>query len=282
MRSVKFLMAAGAASLLSSAALAADMPSIMPPPQYYAPPAADFGGWYLRGDIGMTNQRLKSLNNPDPTVVNATPPAGMAFDSGMLFGLGVGYQVNNWLRFDVTGQYRGRANFHGSQAVVYNYGGFPAYRADNYSGSKSEVLFLANAYVDLGTWWCVTPFIGAGVGTSYNRISSFRDDGIGNQFGRPLPVSVTNAADAGKWNFAWALHTGLAYKVNPAVTLELGYSYVNLGSATTGANTAFDGSAVNQFPWTMKDITSHDLTLGVRWNLDSPPAYAPPPLIRKG
>jgi hypothetical protein len=31
-----------------------------------------------------------------------------------------------------------------------------------------------------------------------------------------------------------------------------------------------------------KDITSHDLKLGVRWNLDSPPAYAPPPLIRKG
>ena len=30
-----------------------------------------------------------------------------------------------------------------------------------------------------------------------------------------------------------------------------------------------------------KDITSHDLTLGVRWELDSPPVYAPP-LIRKG
>ena len=57
MRSVKFLVAAGAASLLSSAAFAADMPSIMPPPPqpYYAPPAEDFGGWYLRGDIGMTN-----------------------------------------------------------------------------------------------------------------------------------------------------------------------------------------------------------------------------------
>jgi hypothetical protein len=31
----------------------------------------------------------------------------------------------------------------------------------------------------------------------------------------------------------------------------------------------------------MKDITSHDLKLGVRWNLDSPPVYAPP-LVRKG
>jgi hypothetical protein len=31
-----------------------------------------------------------------------------------------------------------------------------------------------------------------------------------------------------------------------------------------------------------KDITSHDVTLGVRWNLESPPAYEPPPLVRKG
>jgi hypothetical protein len=30
-----------------------------------------------------------------------------------------------------------------------------------------------------------------------------------------------------------------------------------------------------------KGLTSHDLKLGVRWNLDTPPAYAPP-LIRKG
>src|SRR5258708_21751847 len=146
MRSVKFLMAAGAASLLSPAALAADMPSIMPPPQYYAPPAADFGGWYLRGDIGMTNQRLKSLNNPDPTVVNATPPAGMAFDSGMLFGLGVGYQVNNWLRFDVTGQYRGRANFHGSQAVVYNYGGGSPLIAEQFLWAACNMLFIVHPH----------------------------------------------------------------------------------------------------------------------------------------
>jgi opacity protein-like surface antigen len=278
MRSVKSLIAAGAATLLSTAAFAADM-AIAPPPAMYAPPpAADFGGWYLRGDIGMTNQQMKSLDNPDPNNALFTQ-VGMGFDSGMLFGGGVGYQFNNWFRADLTGQWRGRANFHGSQFTDAFAG---SALVDNYTGSKSEALFLANAYVDLGTWWCVTPFIGAGVGTSYNRISGFRDDGFGNNFGVPRPSSVVYAADAGKWNLAWALHTGLAYKVTPNVTVEFGYSYVNLGDATTGFNSNFGGGATPQFPWTMKDITSHDLTLGVRWNLDSPqPVYAPP-LIRKG
>jgi opacity protein-like surface antigen len=278
MRSVKSLIAAGAATLLSTAAFAADM-AIAPPPAMYAPPpAADFGGWYLRGDIGMTNQRMRSLDNPDPNNALFTQ-VGMGFDSGMLFGGGVGYQFNNWFRADLTGQWRGRANFHGSQFTDAFAG---SALVDNYTGSKSEALFLANAYVDLGTWWCVTPFIGAGVGASYNRISGFRDDGFGNTFGVPRPSSVVYAADAGKWNLAWALHTGLAYKVTPNVTVEFGYSYVNLGDATTGFNSNFGGGATPQFPWTMKDITSHDLTLGVRWNLDSPqPVYAPP-LIRKG
>lgn len=278
MRSVKFLMAAGAASLLlSSTAFAADM-AIAPPPAYYPPPPPqEFGGWYLRGDIGMTNQRLKSLNNPDPNAGLFTQ-TGMGFDSSTLFGVGVGYQVNNWFRADATAQYRGRANFHGSQFTNAFAG---TSLVDNYTGAKSEVLVLANAYVDLGTWWCVTPFIGAGVGASYNRIANFRDDGFGNTFGVARPSSVVYASDAGKWNLAWALHTGLAYKVSPNVTVELGYSYVNLGDATTGVNSNFGGGATPQYQWTMKDITSHDLKLGVRWNLESPPAYAPP-LMRKG
>ena len=61
MRSVKYLVAAGAASLLSSTAFAADLPIMAPA---YAPPLVeDFGGWYLRGDIGFSNQSVSRLNN---------------------------------------------------------------------------------------------------------------------------------------------------------------------------------------------------------------------------
>ena len=64
MRSVKSLIAAGAATLMSTAAFAADM-AIAPPPPAYAPPPVveDFGGWYLRGDIGFSNQRVERLDN---------------------------------------------------------------------------------------------------------------------------------------------------------------------------------------------------------------------------
>ncbi|HEY3891567.1 MAG TPA: outer membrane beta-barrel protein [Bradyrhizobium sp.] len=282
MRSVKFLIAAGAASLLSSAAFAADMPSIMPPPAYAPPPVADFGGWYLRGDIGMTNQSLKDL-----TLATAPFPAGFqntgfGFDSSTSYDLGVGYRFNNWFRVDATGEYRGRANFHGSQFSPFNVIAPGFAETDNYSGSKSEWVAMANAYVDLGTWWCVTPFIGAGIGASRNTISGFRDDGVILNGGTIGPAS-TFAGDGSKWNFAWALHAGLAYEVTPGFTVELAYRYINLGDGITGPTNSFDGvTVVNGSGFVMKDITSQDVKLGVRWELMSPPVYAPPPLVTKG
>jgi opacity protein-like surface antigen len=271
MRSVKSLIAAGAASLLSSGAFAADM-AIMPPPVYAPPPVEDFGGWYLRGDIGFSNQRVKRLDTPgyhDPGIT-VLPTIGLGFDSAGIFDLGAGYRFNNWFRADIIGQYRGKANMHGLDIVSFN---GAVIGTDEYRASKSEWVVLANAYFDLGSWWCMTPFIGAGVGASRNTISNFVDINTPN-------LGVAFTPNASKWDLAWALHAGVGYRVNPGLTLELAYHYMNLGDGVTGPLTNFFGFTRGR-TIEFKDITSHDLTIGMRWELNSPPVYAPP-LIRKG
>jgi opacity protein-like surface antigen len=251
MRSVKFLVAAGAASLLSSVAFAADMPIAAPP--MYAPPVEDFGGWYLRGDIGFSNQRVDRLNNA-LDVNNTSSVQTLGFNTAGIFGLGAGYQFNNWFRADVTGEYRGNSQFLGTDRITF-LGGVGT---DTYHASKNEWVVLANAYVDLGTWWCVTPFIGAGA----------------------LP-GLAFGDNVSKWNLAWALHAGLAYRVSPNFTVELAYRYLDMGDGLTGDLRTFDGTNNINNPMTFRNITSHDLKLGVRWNLESPPVYQPP-LVRKG
>jgi opacity protein-like surface antigen len=275
MRSVKSLLAAGAATLISSVAFAADMPIAAPPPMY-APPPADFGGWYLRGDIGFSNQNLKNIRSTDAALY--APLLSLqqtsSVNTGGIFDLGVGYQFNNWFRADITGQYRGKTNFLATDLFTFPNAGVVSSGVDTYTGTKSEWLFLANGYVDLGTWWCVTPFIGAGIGTSRVTISNFVDTNT--------PVGGVNVAgSASTWNFAWAAHAGLAYKISPSATLELAYSYVNLGSGVT-ANSHNFNAPLSPYVFEVKNITSNDLKLGVRWNLDSPPVYAPPPLVTKG
>jgi opacity protein-like surface antigen len=264
--------------------------AIAPPPMYAPPPAQDFGGWYLRGDIGFSNQNVNNIRKNDPVAYSQISSLSetTSFDTGGVFDVGVGYRFNNWFRADVTGQYRGKSNFKGSDVFTASAFGLAYNGQDNYNASKSELLFLANAYVDLGTWWCITPFVGAGVGTSRVTISNFTDTGATNIHinptfvGGPPVASFASAASGSQWNFAWAAHAGFAYQVSPNVMLELAYSYVNLGGGTTGVISDFTGfNAGHVFKF--NDITSHDLTLGLRYNFDSPqqPVYAPP-IIRKG
>jgi len=284
MVSLKVASVAGVVALFATVAQtpvhAADMPGL---PPIYPPPVEEYAaasGWYLRGDIGMTNQRFKNLHQRLYDVPGTTvEPVGFGWDSSTFFGLGVGYKFNDWFRADLTGEYRGKANFHGSDHVTFNGGE----GVDNYSGSKSEWVFLANAYVDLGTWWCLTPYIGAGIGGARVNIIGFRDDGFNNVGG--LSVSTAYAADASKFNFAWALHAGITYKVTQSMSIDLGYRYLDMGNGTTGATRAFDNSFVNGGPFTFNHISSHDLKLGVRWMLEPAPAPQPvslPPLMRRG
>jgi len=271
----KFI-AAACAVMASTAASAADLP--LPPPPIPVP--VDFGGWYLRGDIGFSNQSAKDIHYGRESAYTPLTSFNQtsSFNTAGIFGLGVGYQFNNWFRADVTGQYRGNSNFTATDRFTGTSGGVPFSGIDNYTGSKSEWLVMANGYVDLGTWWGITPFVGGGVGAARVTINGFTDTGTNT-----IPFSTASFASApgaSKWNFAWAAHAGLAYRVNPSLTLELAYTYLDMGSGETGVLSTYNGITTNNV-FKVKDITSHDLTFGMRWAIDPEPAYAPP-LITKG
>jgi opacity protein-like surface antigen len=274
MRSVKYLVAAGAASLLSSAAFAADLP-IMSPQPYYAPPAQEFGGWYLRGDIGQTNSKAKLHDNLYDTLPagSTLTQQGEGFAGGTLYGVGVGYQFNHWFRADITGEYRSRVNFSGTDFTTF-VGGSTG--SDVYQGGYTSWVGLANIYADLGTWWCLTPFIGAGVGAAHISTTGLQDSGL-TSFGAAGSYFANGASTT---NLAWALHAGVAYKVTNNFTVELAYRYLDMGTAVHGFGSSFDGTNAGPSSFQFRDITSQDIKLGVRWTCcDTPP---PPPLITKG
>ena len=41
----------------------------------------------------------------------------------------------------------------------------------------------ANAYLDLGTWWCLTPYIGAGLGSEHGIMTAAQAAGAGDAVG---------------------------------------------------------------------------------------------------
>ena len=257
----------GAAFLLplSAGAWAADLPEIPPP---YTPPVEVGHSWYLRGDIGMTNQAVDSLYNvlydgPTTTVTNQFKN----FESSPLFAMGIGFRHNDHLRFDLTGEYRGNATFHGLD-IYTDPNASPTTGTDEYTAVKTELTFLANAYWDIGTWKGVTPFVGAGVGTSLNTIKGFTDVNT-------VTNGVAYAADHSQWSLAWQLSAGLAYQITPEMTLEAAYRYMDLGGARSGDLVAYDGTNSVNNPMEFRHLTSQDFKVGFRYAFGAPSYYGP-------
>src|SRR5712672_2575127 len=260
-----FALAGVTALVVGSGALAADLAAP------YQPIAT--GGWYLRGYIGQSNQFVNSISHPSfATAPQFTFFDKGGFDSAPFFGAGVGYQWNSWFRTDVTGEYRGKAGFHALDSYFNT--NSSAYNTNAYTASKSEWVALVNAYIDLGTWWSITPFVGAGVGVASIRIDHFRDLNLIAGGGGYAPSGT-------KTNFAWALHAGASYKVTSNFALDFSYRYLNLGSGESGLLQNFDplasGAQPPFYPVTFNKIQSHDLMLSVRWMLQAEqpaPVYA--------
>ncbi len=305
------ILAGGALLALAQAVAAADLlppaPALEPPP----PAMGEFNGWYLRGDVGLgINATTPNLAvSPDPLaegVADGTLSTSAynnfynpTISSSGVFDLGFGYQFNNWFRADVTGEYRGGATFQTLEMLAD-----PTILAGNTSGQQyadfyranlSSYVAMLNGYVDLGTWYGVTPYVGGGVGVAYNELAGFTDTGYalpGN--GVQYPTGGYSG-DGGKTNFAWALMTGLSFNVTQNLKLELGYRFLDYGEFTSGASrclstfpigigTAACGGGSGNVLYSRNSLASNDFRLGLRWMIGEEPGPTLPPeapLVRK-
>jgi opacity protein-like surface antigen len=284
---------------LSSAAVAADL--LPPPPMEPMPPisSAESSGWYIRGDVGVginNDSTLSSTAGVSPGYTDTMYGSNVS-ESG-LFDVGVGYQFNNWFRVDVTGELRGGSTFQGLE-VCNNCGVTPPGQnqySDFYRGNLSSAIGLVNGYANLGSWYGLTPFVGAGVGFAVNRTSGATD--TGSAYLNPTGNSWQNYGVGGyfsnstKVNLAWALMAGVDMDVTRNLKLELGYRFLDYGKFTTGGANCLQAGAATGFATpacgykvASKELYSNDVRIGLRYYFDTPaPAPdepAPAPLVRK-
>ncbi len=262
-------------------AQAADL--LPPPPPIEAPqlrgPVEDPNGFYLRADVGVGINNSYNLRSTygdgySTTASLGSWEGGAGLGDSTLIDLGVGYQFNSWLRADVTGEYRSSASYNSKVFYQYTGGGsncpvgagVPC--GDNYTALLRSGLFLANGYLDLGTWYGITPYVGAGVGVLSYGFSGLTDISMSQPNGWGVAPSNSGA------NFAYALMAGVGYNIAPNLKLDIGYRYMNAGSLSTGAIICSDTSQCH-FETQHFKLASNDLRVGLRWMLAGP-VYADP------
>jgi opacity protein-like surface antigen len=238
MKRFKLLVLAGLAVCgAGTSALAADIPRRILPPAPAVPVAET---WYLRGDIGYAHHHGPSARG---SYANAgvSPLAGDKIRGAGSFGIGAGYRFSPMFRADVTADIRTGADFKGS--IV----GGPFDRAHFQSAA-----FLVNGYVDVGTWYGFTPYVGAGIGLSRNVMNQYTRSADGD------PTNGVRFRSDIMTGLAWALMTGVAVDLTPGLKADLGYRYLRLGDVKAGAYTAGDGVKV-------RNIGAHEFRVGLRY-----------------
>ena len=150
---------------------------------------------------------------------------------------------------------------------------------------------LASAYVDLGTYWGVTPYLGAGGGLNVNTLSgtlNYFQTSNGavyaadltpsgtypqiwvDQNGNPItpkpniafsPQNWNRTISSTKYSAAWALMAGVGIQITPSATLDIGYRYLNTGTNNVLLN-PYTGIVLKQ------TNSSQQVLVGIRYMID--------------
>jgi opacity protein-like surface antigen len=310
---MKVLLSLACAGLAVAAApaSAADLLGTSPPltvPASQGPTMFEIGtNWYVRGDLGISFDKAPSVSFSNI----ALPPLGAVgapFTTGdgtswtttnFTGGAGFGYRWNDWLRFDATWDYRDGPGGTSQATVVCPYGLTPLptgylYNTTNACNASTSVhqynnAFLGNAYIDLGTYYGFTPYVGGGLGLNMNVLqgslnayetangqpyaadltsTGFPQVWVNSQ-GQPVTPQPNIAFAPQYWNrsihsttytMAWALAAGIGFKLTPSATLDLGYRYLNTGTVNTLINPQ-TGLTIHQ------NNSSQQFLVGVRYYL---------------
>jgi opacity protein-like surface antigen len=217
------------AATLAVNAHAADVPRLPPTANLPPPPTTkwSYSGWYVRGDLGW---RLGLIGDVD--LPAGASPTDNKLGAGLTTGAGIGLRTS-FLRTDLTIDY----------AFPVNYSGTLVAPADTKAKIQSINLLL-NGYLDLGTWYGFTPYVGGGAGGALVKAMDVQ--------------SVAPSADNSRWNFAWAGMAGVAWMVSPNVQIDFGYRYLNVGKAQSGGPNEV----------TFDKIAGHEVRVGLRWNFE--------------
>ncbi|MGR6468052.1 outer membrane protein [Rhizobium sp. PAMB 3182] len=270
-----------AVSALSAPVAAADLyvPEQAPVYQPAAAPevtVAAASGWYLRGDVGYSFNELRGVK----FFQGGDSSDYASFDKHDLHdnftaGVGVGYQVNDMFRTDLTFDYLFKSKFRGS---THSSGGATAGTACENACTSTDISSLtayslmANAYVDLGTYYSVTPYVGGGIGGTYVKWGDLKNTACDDSGTNGCDDTVTHRGGGG-WRFSYALMAGAAVDLTCNLKADIGYRYKHVN----GGN--MFGYASNGGPGYHKSIDQHEVRAGLRYTFNAcnnEVAYVPP------
>ncbi|UDF28345.1 UNVERIFIED_ORG: porin family protein [Roseateles sp. XES5] len=264
----KVLSGVVAVLLTGTSGYAADLyqPEVIEAPVQEA--VIETSGWYLRGDAGWSYNKMRGAHFFQGSNATLRDFDSSSLKSGFTIGGGVGYQINDHFRADVTLDYMFKSKFNGSTTGGC---GVAAACTSRDVASLNALSLLANAYVDIGKYGIVTPYVGAGIGGTYVNWGNL--DNTSCETGNPANCDPTITHRGRKsWRFTYALMAGASVDVTCNLKADLGYRFRHV---TKGEMFGYN---LNGGPGYDKGFYSHEARAGLRYSFGGceTATYIPP------
>ena len=212
----------------------------------YRPAITTNPTWYARLDTAYAA-------HDDPIMVEESrfDLYDRAWDSTWTLGGGFGRYFTSHIRGDITWDYRFESDARGTvQANCCN--------GEREFGISSHVL-LANLYYNFNRRGRINPYIGIGLGTTYNETSENTKPGDCG-----CTVSI---ASGDSWHVAGAFMAGVSMKLRKRLTFDMGYRFLYLGDVRTGRLTQVGNGSHVATHVSAEDLHAHELRLGQRYDI---------------
>lgn len=226
--------------------------------------AGEVSQYYLAGALSSPLTKLKPTNDTvgAPGYVSSCCSTGKMGEVNTAsdlptWDLKLGYIHTKELRFDISyiqtqfGTTTWGTDFGSS-------GNWPIYRSANatkFSGGISSKTILISSYysfLNSGLPHNLTPFIGVGVGPSWNKFNDADEGGYNRLWGQT------------KISFAYKFDFGLDYAYDKNITFDLGARLINLGSYSSANSRGTNHEVIS--PYKLRAGLLPSITMGIRYS----------------
>ncbi len=183
-------------------------------------------------------------------------------DDTWTIGGGVGYYFNSHWRGDLTFDYRANSDVTAKHDFLDEWGA--ASITATHTAELSSFVALANLYYDFGDRSGFSPYLGAGIGFSVNRMGDRNITCWNNTANASCGADATGAGDSNT-DVAAAAMVGFTKALGSNLKLDVGYRYLYMGDAQSG-NEMAAADAGSQGQLVLEDLTAHEIRVGLRYD----------------
>jgi len=166
-------------------------------------------------------------------------------DESIAFGTGIGYRFNNKIRSDIICSYRPYFNDPYSAAL---------------KGDIKIFTLIGNIYWDIFEFGRLKPYIGSGIGMSYNKT-----DAVYSENGTYSELGIIIDGES-KTNFSYQLIAGSYVTITTKINMNICYRYLDAGDLEYGTEGQLMGKLFHFFEDKPKgDVKLNEIFIGLSY-----------------